>query len=35
MALLAKGWRFPTLLLAFAIGFVAMAIAFMNWGYIF
>jgi hypothetical protein len=35
MALRVKGWRFPTFVFAFAIGFVAMAIAFMNWGYIF
>jgi hypothetical protein len=32
---LARGWRFPVMLVAFSAGLVAMAIAFMNWGYIF
>jgi hypothetical protein len=35
MAVLAKGWRFPVILVGFGIGFVLLSVAFMNWGYIF
>jgi hypothetical protein len=35
MAVLAKGWRFPVMLVGFGVGFVLLSVAFMNWGYIF
>lgn len=35
MAALAKGWRFPALLVGFGVGFILLSVAFMNWGYIF